>query len=85
MAKKMAKIENSTVINVENCHDNAPESSELININDKPVGIGDTYANGKFYRNGNEILTYIEQAKNEAYNSMLAEINASYEQGVNGI
>lgn len=32
---------------------------------DRPVGIGDTYTNGKFYRDGKEVLTALEEANNE--------------------
>lgn len=32
---------------------------------DRPVGIGDTYTDGKFYRNGIEVLTELEEANNK--------------------
>lgn len=32
---------------------------------DRPVGIGDTYTDGKFYRDGVEVLTELEEANNE--------------------
>ena len=32
---------------------------------DRPVGIGDTYTDGKFYRNGVEVVTELEEANNE--------------------
>ena len=35
---------------------------------DRPVGIGDTYTDGKFYRNGVEVLTALEEANNEIDN-----------------
>lgn len=31
----------------------------------RPVGFGDTYADGKFYRNGLEVLTELEEANKE--------------------
>ena len=50
MAKSMALIENGTVANMLWCSDSEPETDILINPADRPVGIGDTYSNGKFYR-----------------------------------
>lgn len=35
---------------------------------DRPVGIGDAYTDGKFYRNGKEVLTALEEANNEIDN-----------------
>lgn len=35
---------------------------------DRPVGIGDTYTDGKFYRDGVEVLTALEEANNEIDN-----------------
>ena len=52
MAKSMALIENGTVANMLWCSDSEPETDILINPADRPVGIGDTYSNGKFYRGG---------------------------------
>lgn len=83
MAKSMALIENSTVINVLWCSDSQPETDTIINPADRPVGIGDTYSNGKFYRDGAEILTPLEEAqkKNIEYESALSEIETAL--GVN--
>ena len=76
MAKNMARIENGIVVNVEWCSDKMSETNTLINIEDRPVKIGDTYKEGKFYRNGEEIFTPLEEAqkKNAEYESALAEI-----------
>ena len=52
MAKSMALIENGTVANMLWCSDSEPETDILINPADRPVGNGDTYSNGKFYRCG---------------------------------
>ena len=83
MAKSMALIENGTVINVLWCSDSQPETDTIINPADRPVGIGDTYSNGKFYRDGVEILTPLEEAlkKNTEYESALTEIETAL--GVN--
>ena len=47
------------------------------------MGIGDTYSGGKFYRDGEEILTPLEEAlkKNTEYESALTEIETAL--GVN--
>ena len=83
MAKSMALIENSTVTNMLWCSASEPETEFLINPADRPVAIGDTYSNGKFYRDGVEILTPLEEAqkKNTKYESALTEIETAL--GVN--
>ena len=57
MAKSMALIKNGTITNMLWCSDSEPETASLINPTDRPVAIGDTYSDGKFYRDGTEILT----------------------------
>ena len=76
MAKSMALIENSTVTNMLWCSDSQPETETLINPADRPVAIGDTYSGGKFYRDGEEILTPLEaaQKQNAEYEAALSEI-----------
>ena len=76
MAKSMAFIENGTVTNMLWCSDSDPETEPLIDPGDRPVAIGDTYSGGKFYRNGVEILTPLEEAlkKNAEYEAALSEI-----------
>ena len=83
MAKTMALIENGAVTNVLWCSDSEPETASLINPTDRPVAIGDTYSDGKFYRGGVEILTPLEDAlkKNAEYEAALAEIETAL--GVN--
>lgn len=46
---------------------------------DRPVGIGDTYADGKFYRNGKEVLTALEEANNEI-DSLIQQLGEAVEQ-----
>ena len=65
MAKNMALIENGVVVNVLWCSDAEPETDALINPDGRPVGIGDTYSDGKFYRDGKEVLTPLESAMAE--------------------
>lgn len=76
MAKNMALLENGVVTNILWCSDREPETDTLINLADRPVGIGNTYSDGKFYRDGTEILTPLEEAlkKNAEYETALTEI-----------
>ena len=48
-------------------------------IGDRPVGIGDTYTDGKFYRNGVEVLTALEEANNEI-DSLTQQLGEAVEQ-----
>lgn len=79
MAKNMALVENGVVVNVLWCSDRALETETLIDTADRPVGIGDTYTDGKFYRDGAEVLTPLEEAleQNAAYEQALSEIEAA--------
>ena len=83
MAKSMALIENGTIVNMLWCSDSQPETDTLKSPGERPVGIGDTYSGGKFYRDGVEILTPLEEAlkKNAEYESALSEIETAL--GVN--
>ena len=79
MAKCMAHIKNGTITNMLWCSDSEPETASLINPTDRPVAIGDTYSDGKFYRDGTEILTPLEEAlkKNAEYEGALSEIETA--------
>ena len=74
MAKNMARIKNGVVTNVEWCAHDTPESEFLKEFNDIPVIIGDTWKDGKFYRNGAEVLNPLEKTlrENEEYVEALA-------------
>ena len=77
MAKSMARIENGVVVNIEWCSDNALETESFINIYDRPVSVGNTYIDGKFYdENGIEVLTYLEFMRNQniIYKEALLEL-----------
>lgn len=74
MAKAMALIENGVVENIAWCPDNAQSTDSLIDIAGRPVGIGDTFTDGKFYRNGVEVLTELESLRAE-----LADARAALE------
>ena len=83
MAKTMALIENDIVSNILWCSDRTEQTDTLINLADRTVGIGDTYTDGKFYRDGVEVLTPLEEAlkQNAAYEQAISEIEVAL--GVN--
>ena len=87
MAKTMAVIDNGVVINMEWCDDYTPETETQKDPGDRPVGIGDTYTDGKWYRDGVEILTPLEEAQENVKNlqDQMAELDAAYREGVNSI
>lgn len=63
MAKSMARIENSVVVNVEWCSDRAEETDTLKNIGDRHVVSGDTYKDGYFWRDGEKVLSETEELR----------------------
>lgn len=79
MAKNMARIDNGIVVNIEWCSDDVPETHVLKNMDERPVVIGDIYENGKFYRDGAEVLTPLEEIVklNAEYEAALSEIEAA--------
>lgn len=62
MGKNMARIVDGIVVNVEWFSSETVETENLKNMEDRPVEIGDTYQDGKFYRDGMEVLTPLEAA-----------------------
>ena len=80
MAKTMAVLKNGTVTNVVWCSNSQGETDNLKNPGERPVGIGDTYGDGKFYREGVEVLTPLE----EAYRKLDA-LEEAYREGVNSL
>lgn len=87
MAKNMAVITYGVVTNVIWCSDYTPETDICKDPGDRPVGIGDTYSDGKWYRDGVEILTPLEQAQKELADlqSQIADMDTSYREGVNSV
>ena len=59
-------IENGTVSNIISADKRGADSLIAAGMNlvdtEKPVAIGDTYTDGKFYRDGAEVLTPLEEA-----------------------
>ena len=87
MAKSMALIEDGVITNMLWCSDSEPETDSLIDPGDRPVGIGDTYSDGKFYRDEAEVLTPLEEAlkKNAEYGEQMQELDDAYQEGVNSL
>lgn len=57
-----AIVENNVVVNVIYIHDkNRSEFPTAIALNGVPAGVGDTYVDGVFYRNGERLLTDAEE------------------------
>lgn len=79
MAKNMASVTNGIVTNVIWCSDSEQETDTLKSPADRPVAIGDTYSGGKFYRDGVEILTPLEEAQKQIaeYEAALSEIETA--------
>ena len=61
---------------------NANDFPTAVKLGDRPVGIGDTYTDGKFYRDGVEVLTPMEQAQAEIteYKAALHELGVETEE-----
>lgn len=58
-----AKIENGIVVNIIWLYPTT-EFNNAVPCNDIPVKIGDTYINGKFYREGVLLVSQIEDMRN---------------------
>ena len=82
---RYAIVTDGIVANVIALNDrNASDFPPAVKLGDRPVGIGDTYADGKFYRDGVEVLTQMEQAQVEidAYKAALNELGVETEESV---
>ena len=83
---RYALIESGIVANVIALNDrNASDFPTAVKLGDRPVGIGDTYADGKFYSDGVEVLTPMEQAQAEMteYKAALNELGVETEETIN--
>lgn len=79
---RYALIDNGIVSNIIALNDrNASDFPAAVKLGDRPVGIGDTYTDGKFYRDGVEVLTPLEAAQTEidAYKAALNELGVETE------
>ena len=75
-----ALIENEIVTNIIWLYPgNASDFPNAVPMNDISVGIGDTYKEGIFYRNGERVLTAAEiaQAEFTKANNTIAELDAA--------
>ena len=83
---RYAIVTDGIVTNVIALNDrNASDFPAAVKLGDRPVGIGDTYTDGKFYRDGVEVLTPLEQAHAEidAYKAALNELGVETEETIN--
>lgn len=83
---RYATVTDGIVTNVIALNDrNANDFPTAVKLGDRPVGIGDTYTDGKFYRDGVEVLTQMEQAQVEidAYKAALNELGVETEETIN--
>lgn len=62
MAKYMAHLQENTVENILWCSDRQLQTQDLVDCGGCAVQIGDTYADGRFYRDGELIRTDAEIA-----------------------
>ena len=59
---RYAWIENGMVSNIIQLNDrNAGDFPQAVKLDDRPVSIGDSYTDGKFFRDGKEVLTTDEE------------------------
>lgn len=75
-----ALIENGIITNVIWLHPgNADEFPNAVALEDIPAGIGDTYEDGVFYREGERVLTAAErmQAEMDDMKAALAELGVT--------
>ena len=82
MAKNMALLENGVVTNLLWCSDGEPETQVLIDCGELGVAIGDSYRIGKFYREGQEVLSETQRllAENaQLLGTMAAMVEEVYE------
>ena len=83
---RYALIDNGIVANVIALNDrNASDFPTAVKLGDRPAAIGDTYTDGKFYRDGVEVLTPMEQAQAEMteYKAALNELGVETEETIN--
>ena len=81
-----ALVENGTVVNIIWLNErNEAEWPNAVRLGERMVEVGDTYTDGKFYRDGVEVLAPLEQAQAEidAYKAALNELGVETEETIN--
>lgn len=82
---RYAIIDGGIVTNIISLNDkNASDFPSAVKLYDRPANFGDTYTDGKFYRDGVEVLTPMEQAQAEMteYKAALHELGVETEESV---
>lgn len=64
MAKNMARLRAGMVVNIEWLPDRTQETETLKEMGDVPAAVGDSWGNGKFYRNGEVLMSPMEDMAN---------------------
>lgn len=85
MNNRYALVEDGIVTNIISLDSrNASDFPNAIKTADRPVAIGDTYTDGKFYRDGKEVLTPLEaaQLESETYKTALQTLGVDTEEVV---
>lgn len=78
---RYAIVADGIVTNVIALNDrNASDFPTAVKLGERPVGIGDTYTDGKFYRDDVEVLTSAEEA--EQYSAALQTLGVETEESV---
>lgn len=80
-----ALVENGTVVNIIWLNErNEAEWPNAVRLGERMVEVGDTYTDGKFYRDGVEVLTPMEKAQAEMteYKAALQELGVETEESV---
>ena len=78
---RYAWIEHGVVTNTIVLNDrNAGDFPKAVKLGDRPVAIGDSYADGKFFRDGKEVLTLAEE--NAALRAALETLGVETEENV---
>ena len=83
MNNRYALVEDGIVTNIISLDSrNASDFPNAIKTADRPVAIGDTYTDGKFYRDGKEVLTPLEaaQLESETYKTALQTLGVNTEE-----
>ena len=76
MAKTMVLLEDNAIVNLLWCSNSEEETDTLKEVGDYELHIGDMFEDGKWYRDGSELLTPLEEAELKAaeYYSSLTEL-----------